>query len=271
MQEEAFSVENRLATISGYCFGSGTKTVVAFHGFGLDARNLKKLALAFHPTYRTIAIDLFFHGNSAWRLGNKPIRKSDWYSLFEGIIQYFNLDRFALAGFSLGGKVALVTYEKYFSKIDHLYLIAPDGIRTNFWYSLATYPPMFRMAFKSLIAHPNVFYNLTKILNSFGLVSKSLVRFANWQMAEASNRQKIYQTWVVYRKLWSDPVKIKNRIRLEETPTWLFVGKFDTIIQPDKLESFVTGLPTARFILLECGHQQMMDVTAAYLEGESSK
>ena len=72
-------------------------------------------------------------------IGKKPLRN---------LCKETGVQNFSLAGFSLGGKFALATLEAFPEKTKGIILLAPDGIKTSFWYSLATYPAFFSKNFQ---------------------------------------------------------------------------------------------------------------------------
>ncbi len=129
--------------------GTGRKAMITFHGFGQTGLDMQPVAQAMAPEYTTYHVDIFFHGSSYWHSDIEYLAKPEWIRIFSALMDKERIDRFSLAAFSMGGKFALTTIEFLASRIDEVYLIAPDGIRTSPWYSLATYPMYVRQYFRS--------------------------------------------------------------------------------------------------------------------------
>src|SRR5688572_1861817 len=152
--------------------GNGEIHLLVFHGFGQDLSVFDFLARSLKQDYTFYIFDLYFHGKSKWAYDERPLEKSEWKETIALFLAQNNIDVFHVAGFSLGGKFALATLEAFPNKIKKMFLIAPDGIKTSFWYSLATYPVLLRKIFKSMILHPNRFTRLTQLLTRAKLVDQ---------------------------------------------------------------------------------------------------
>jgi pimeloyl-ACP methyl ester carboxylesterase len=174
------------------------------------------------------------------------------------------IDRFSVGGFSLGGKFALATLELFSEKINQVFLIAPDGIKTSFWYSLATYPIFLRKFFKSMIFHPQRFLAIAGFLQRNGLVDKGLIRFAEYQMNTEEKRYRVYFSWVVFRHLTFDLGKIALLLNKNGIQLTVIVGKFDKVIEPGNIKAFLNKVEKKRFEILESGHTGLINQSWEY-------
>ena len=79
--------------------------LLLLHGFGNEAHLWDDLAPLIAPYYRVLAVDLRGHGDSSW----DPERRYDVDSMvedLEALTESLSIDRLALIGFSMGGRVA---------------------------------------------------------------------------------------------------------------------------------------------------------------------
>src|SRR5690606_39104218 len=129
--------------------GNGKHPLLVFHGFGQDHTLYVPLLRSLSAKYTLYIVDLFFHGKSEWNEGERPLEKSAWAGIMKVLLQEQNISRFSILAYSLGGKFALAMLEEFPDRIEKLFLVAPDGIKTSFWYSMATYPKGFRALFRS--------------------------------------------------------------------------------------------------------------------------
>ncbi len=228
-----------------------------FHGFGQDNNAFQSWAEILKDKYTLYSFDLFFHGQSTWA-SREAVEKNDWKEIIDQFLQKENIAEFEVVGFSMGGKFAIATLEAFPDQIKKMTLLAPDGIKTSFWYSLATYPIAIRALFKSMILHPNRLYRITKALRSLGLVDKGLLRFAESQMDTEEKRRRVYFSWVYFRHLKSDLDLIASLLNDKQIPFTLIVGQHDKVIQAKNMEGFVQKIKSKRFEVIEAGHNDLI-------------
>ena len=175
------------------------------------------------------------------------------------------ITRFTILGYSLGSKLALASIEKFPSYIERAILIAPDGIRTNFWYGLATYPHLLRKYFKSIIIKPASFFKIMTAMNRLRLIDKGVLKFAASQMNTVRKRRKVYYTWVIFRRMTFDLKKIASIINEHEIAVQMYMGTHDKIITPARTSAFLKALKNKELKLLNTGHNSILKKVAAEL------
>src|ERR1700741_969757 len=117
--------------------GSGKHPVFCLHGYGETTDSFKFLESGLPGSFQLIAIDLPFHGNTDWKEGlNFSI--FDLVEIIDGILQQQKIEgqQFSLIGYSMGGRVALHLIQQIPERIKKVVLLAPDGMKVNFWYWL---------------------------------------------------------------------------------------------------------------------------------------
>lgn len=241
-----------------YRFGTGERIFIAFHGFGQSGLLYKGMAEAMGEGVTIYSFDLPFHGKSYWTAGESPLEKSLWKEVIENFLEAKSIDRFSIVGFSLGGKFALATLEILPEKIEEVILIAPDGIKTNFWYGLATYPVILRRYFKSLIIKPSSFFRIISTMNKLKLMDKGILRFAGGQMNTIRSRRKVYYSWVVLRNINFNIKALAEIINQHQIPLSIYIGSFDKIITASNLDHFLKLLNNCKFKILNTGHNSLV-------------
>lgn len=205
--------------------GNGKHPLLVFHGFGQDHTLYVPLLKSLSPRYTLYIVDLFFHGKSEWNEGEQPLEKKTWNNIVQVLLHDNNITSFSILAYSLGGKFALATVEGFPDRVKKLFLLAPDGIKTSFWYSMATYPEAFRRFFKSMILRHDRFLWIANKLNASNLVDKGLIRFADYQMNSEDKRKRVYYSWVVFRHLTFDLRKIGRLVNQNHIRLIMIVGK----------------------------------------------
>lgn len=234
--------------------GTGKKNLLLFHGFGQDHQAFKKIEEQIQQEYTIYSFDIFFHGLSQWNKGEQPLEKFFWKDLVAEFLKIYEIQSFSLLGFSMGGKFALAILEAFPERTDRIFLLAPDGIKTNFWYSLATYPTAFRKIFKSMIHQPQRFKAIENFAVTIGLIDKGIVRFIESQMDTPEKRSRVYHAWVVFRHLKFDMKEIAATMNSNKIKVLVIVGKYDKIITTENMDHLVKKLNDYRLEILETGH-----------------
>jgi len=238
--------------------GTGSEVVFAFHGFGQSREIFNPLPDELEKEITLYSFDLFFHGKSEWGYGEIPVSKEFWKALIENFLNAHNIENFALVGFSLGARFALTTYENFAARVNHLFLLAPDGLTPNIWYELVTSSIPGRKLFKRLIAKSKLFFTLAGLLGNLKLLDQRLLRFAESQMKSHSKRNQVYNSWVTFRKLSVNPKVLQKLTQRYPNTITIVLGQHDTVITP----KIINGIPvnTFRILILETGHNRLIPI-----------
>jgi pimeloyl-ACP methyl ester carboxylesterase len=224
---------------------TGDRPLLMFHGYGQDSSVFKGI--------EGYSIDLFFHGQSIWNKGEEPLEKAEWKSIISDFLDQNKIKEFSVIGFSMGARFALATLEAFPDRVKEIILLAPDGIKTSFWYSLATYPIAFRKFFKSMIANHARFLRIARTSKKLGLIDNGILRFVETQMNSEEKRERVYYSWVVFRHLKFDVKKIAAMISQHNIKIRLYVGKYDKIITAKNMKRF-----TSEIQIVDAGHNDLI-------------
>ena len=245
--------------------GSGPKSLLLFHGFGQNHQIFDSWDASLSNVYTRYTFDIFFHGESEWTLHDYAIEKEDWKSIMDLFFKTNNMERISLCGFSMGGKFVLATLESFPEKVDDIFLLAPDGIKTSFWYSLATYPTAFRNLFKSMIDRPNRFHAIARFVSSIGLIDKGILRFVESQMDTKEKRQRVYSSWVIFRHFKFGMTGIAKIINENHIHVTMIVGKYDKIITAQNMNLLLSELKNFNLKILETGHNGIIAASTSLI------
>ena len=251
--------------------GNGPKILLAFHGFGQDSLYYRPVAEALNSQFTIFSFDLFFHGKSWLSKAQTPLTKELLANLLTRFLETENIKKFSVAGFSMGGKFALATLEQFPDRIHSFYLIAPDGIKTSFWYNVATYPGWLNGIFKRTVVKPQPFFRLVGTLGRFKLMHPGILRFAAHQMNSPAKRLKIYKSWTGFRLLVFDINKVISLLNTTGIPTVIFLGTFDQIITAEGLKFFTKALNNCQVITLKTGHTHLLAEVGVYLNRQNQE
>jgi pimeloyl-ACP methyl ester carboxylesterase len=238
--------------------GHGPENMLLFHGFGQDHHAFDTWTAALANTHTLYIVDLYYHGQSTWSSPDTPIQKADWRAILELFFAQHPVERFSIAGYSIGARFALATAEAFPERTTTVFLIAPDGITGNTWYSLATGAPPARRLFYSMIAHPGRFLSAAQALRSMRLVPANLVKFASYHMSTEERRHRVYAAWVVFRRLTFSLRALAARLNAYRVGVVMIVGKHDPVIRAEGMPRFLRLVQRHHLATLDAGHSGLI-------------
>lgn len=258
---ERLHLPYKASSLSYIRFGSGPNPAFCFHGYGEEAGSFAFLEKYAGNQYTFFAIDLPFHGKTEWKEGyNCSI--NNMQEIIGKILNANDQQRvtgnlkLALIGYSLGGRVALALYERMSTQIERLVLLAPDGLKVNFWYWLSTQTWIGNKLFSFTMKHPKWFFAFLKLLNNLKLVNASIFKFVNYYIGDKEVRRLLYARWTTLRKLKPDLKKIKSLVNDSKTKIRLVYGQHDRIILSSVGEKFKKGIEdNCTIVVIHSGHQ----------------
>lgn len=250
----SFFISYKQSSIHCFRWGEAKDILLCLHGFGETAESFTSLARQLEHRYTIIAIDMPLHGKTIWKEGMTCTPED-----IIGIIDHIpgvKHQRFSLAGYSMGGRVALSVYGQITKRIQQLILLAPDGIKINFWYWLATQTFYGNRLFRYFMKQPGIFLSATRLLKKSGLINLGVYNYVHQYLNVAENREQLYTIWTTYRKCKPPVNTIRKQIKMNNTSVLLIYGKYDRIIRYSTGKQFSKGLGESCTIhILECGHR----------------
>lgn len=242
--------------------GRGDKRLVCFHGYGETAGSFAFLESAVGEEFTLIAIDLPFHGQTEWQEG-LFFSPKDLSVIIEEIERSTGdpgSRPLFLLGFSLGSRIVLSLLERQPERTGKIILLAPDGLKVNVWYWLATRTRAGNRLFRWTMQHPRWFSLLLTTGRRLGLINPGRYKFASHYMLEPGLREELYRRWTVMRSFNPDLTPIKSLIMTREIPVRLLYGKYDGIIMPRSGERFRQGIdPWCHLSILNAGHRLLQE------------
>jgi pimeloyl-ACP methyl ester carboxylesterase len=206
--------------------------------------------------YTILAIDLPFHGETIWRSGEASGK--DLAAIIHELLirEKFDNSKIELLGFSLGGRIALTLFQEMPERISRLVLLAPDGLKMNFWYWLPTQTLMGNRLFKWTMKHPGWFLGMLKFGNRLELINQSIYKFVEYYIHDEPARQELYDRWTSMSKCRPNLDKIRKQLIQHAPELRLLYGKYDRIILTGPAFRFLRKADQhTRIEILDCGHQ----------------
>lgn len=251
-------------------FGDGEEHLICFHGFGGKATDFQIFWPALEKRFRITSINLLGHQNSRYpanRISSNQITAPEFKDLFQQFLHKLNIDTFSLMGYSLGGKIALLLVQFFPNQVRNIYLLAPDGIKPNFWYDVATKTALGNNLYPIIISHPSYILKPLRFITKLGLVPKSLAKFVQHNLAKKSRRELVYKSWMIHKNLSPTTSIIKKSIIQSNVHVFLFYGLYDKVIPYKQGNRFAKAIfQSQNVFILKTGHNLLQQETLKKLK-----
>jgi pimeloyl-ACP methyl ester carboxylesterase len=252
------------STFHYHQYGNGPKLLFCFHGYGRDGQTFYFFDRMLGNQYTVIAIDLPFHGLTEW---DKELTFHPNYLI--QVIQQIRAslqkekEKFSLLGFSMGGRIALHLTQVLHKHIDKLVLIAPDGLKFNFWNFVATQTWLGNKLLNYTVNHPGWFLKILTFAEKTKLANRSITSFVHYYMDDEQQRLTLYRRWTTMRMFQPKLHKIKRLINRQKLKVRMMFGRYDNIIQLKGGEKFYNGIQeNASLKVVDLGHNLLNEGNA---------
>lgn len=248
-----------LGKIHYYEYGTGTRPMLAFHGYGMTGRQFEVLQKSILSQYRVYSFDHFFHGQT--QLENwteQQILAGMPKAMIRGYLQeWFKLhgrQRISLMGYSIGANLALVLIEDYADLIDEVVLIAPDGLSVYQGFNFLMHQPVGKLLFKTVTKSKWLAPSVLKSLKKVKFIDDSLYKIAYNEMDTPQKRLDVYYTLNHIKQLQPNAVKVTELINQHGIKCHLVFGQQDMLFPKSAAMPFINRLNAPHVHELPMGH-----------------
>lgn len=233
-------------------FGKGEKLLIALHGFADESSLFLKLENSLKEKYTIYSIDLPFHGLTQW--GKNNFDRKDISAIFRIILEKENKDRLDLMGYSLGGRIVQKMLFEWIDRLETIYLIAPDGLATKWFFNVNLMPRWFKSFVKWLLSKPDWFIRMIKRFYRWGWISRFIYNFAYYHIHTKEKRERIFCTWHSLEHFRLYPGKVKKLLKKYPIPVYIYLGTRDEVIPQSVGKILGTNMTNVQVFEIEEGH-----------------
>jgi pimeloyl-ACP methyl ester carboxylesterase len=238
--------------------GSG-EPVLLLHGSGPGVSgfaNWQHTIPALAKEFRVLAPDIVGYGATA-RPDGIVYSLRTWTDHVLAFADALGIERFALVGNSLGGRISLALAEEHPERVRRMVLMGSPGVGMTVTEGL-----------KALRAYEPSMENMRALLLDYFAVDPSIITDELVRIRyEAS-----VETWDAYRSMFFDPRHRGNELGIAEeqvrgiaTPALLVHGREDKVVPPAVSWTMVNLLPDADLhVFARCGHWTQIERAAEF-------
>lgn len=227
-----------LGTVHYHKYGTGTKPLLAFHGYGMTGKQFNVLERSILNDYKVYGFDHFFHGESRlenWTeqqiLAGMPKQMVRLY--LEEWFKVYGRQRISLMAYSIGANFVLALLEDYAEWIDEVILMAPDGLAGYEGFKFLQHHTVGRMLFKNITKSNWIAPSVLKALKRVKVIDDSLYTIAYNEIDTPKKREDVFYTLNLIRFLQPDLKKVTEQINKYQIKCTLIFGK-DDLLFPQK-------------------------------------
>ncbi len=248
--------------------GVGKRVVIAFHGFTKNSKDYLLFENFCKEKYTIYAIDLFYHGKTTFNSKDwRSFTKLQLKNIFENFLLKIKAERFEVIGYSMGGRLALFLMEQFSSRIDHIYLLAPDGLKINFWNWLVTSTKAGKGIYGLTISNPGIVYGISNTGKKLNLLPAAINKFLNINFKTKGMRLRVYRVWQLYRFITFKQHELKKIILNNNLKMDLVIGHKDPVVAPKMVKDFAKYVgPNVSLHTIKAGHDLFRPHVIEYLK-----
>lgn len=248
-------------------FGFGPEPVLAFHGFSRTLQDYAVYENFCSDQYTIYAVDLFYHGKS--KIDGRKLKsfsKDALRELLQEFTAHLQLKRFSVIGYSMGGRIALFFLEQFPDQLNHLYLLAPDGLKNNFWHWLVTNTTTGKVIYGFTIKNSAWVGKVANAGIKMKVLPPKIDKFLALNFGTAGTRLRVYRVWKLYQHIDFDHKKLAKIVKHHQLPVDLVIGKKDPVISPALCKALQKTLgPDCTLHVIDAGHDLFKPHALEYL------
>jgi pimeloyl-ACP methyl ester carboxylesterase len=240
--------------------GRGKKLLLAMHGYGNDASMYNCMEALLGDEYTIVSLDMPYHGGSKW-----PDRRvwtiAELKTLVKLLLEQYEVEQLSLMGYSMGGRVCLKIAEIMPECVEHVVLLASDGLTFNSFYYFVTNTTLGKGIFESFLRSPQKYMSVVNFARRRNWLDESRYKFASRYLDTEDSRKFLNNVWPAMRHILPDYNRLSEAITEYSIPIFIFMGKHDRVIPVKLAHKFNTRISTAQVHVLDKGHRVLDDET----------
>jgi pimeloyl-ACP methyl ester carboxylesterase len=227
-----------------FCDQGEGPVLLLLHGFTASLHTWNGWVDALKDKYRIIRLDILGFGLTG-PSKTKTYSRDDWVKFIDNFVKSINVDKFSIAGNSLGGYIAWNYALDYPQKVDKLILIDPIGYPQDapFLLDLACFPVVGEMG-KLMMPRLIVKMCLKDVYGDKTLVTEELVDLY-FALASRPGAREAYIDIFRMMKAASTRPDIGDRIKYISRPTMIMWGESDRWVPIKLLDRWTQDVPHA--------------------------
>lgn len=232
------------------------------HGYRDTAETMLPLAQNFaEKGYEVVIFDLPLHGTSTW---HKPLYAAADVAATILLILKKSNKPFSLLGYSLGGRLALVSLPllaQAQKTPENVWLLAPAGCPQNALHYYIEMPLFLKKAIQYIADSSRILVHCARFLYNIKLLGKFELAFAERQLGSPDERKLVFMWWQSLSYLLLDFGRINKIIKANKIQILMFFGNNDVVLPQKSAAFFQKNLLYSSVEIHDATHRSILKST----------
>ncbi len=236
-----------------YLEGGKGETLLLVHGFGGDKDNWTRMAKYLTSNFRVIAPDLPGFGESD-RKDTENYNIQNQTTRLEDFAKKLGIERFHLAGNSMGGWISAWYAVRYPQKVISLILINSAGVTSP---EKSEHAINIAKGYNALLVNNVDDYD--RLIKFIFVNPPYIPGPLKKHFAAAAVRNRAFNERI-YDHISKEKLGLESHLKKITAPTFIVWGDTDRVIHPSSVGVFAGGIANSKSLIFEkCGHLPMLE------------
>lgn len=150
--------------------------------------------------------------------------------MLEKLLTKEKVDEFHWVAYSQGGRFTLSAFPAFAHRVKSMFLIAPDGMDDNNFYSWSQRQWWTRKLFRRWVRKPEELMSISRGLAKVKIIHPKLVDFLDFYTSDPEKFEMAYKTWSAFRNLRPSNEEVKQTLDEHDINFNMIIGEHDRII-----------------------------------------
>lgn len=215
-----------------YKFGTGTKNMLCFHGYGMHGKQFKVVEEPLGNQYTFYGFDLFFHKETKLKdqsleVVKRGISKRELSKLFLSFCQKNDISTFSILAYSMGSHFATSLVEEIPEQIDEVFIAAPSSLKPGKFLRFLSGNKVGNKLLERLALSDNGMTNLLSILKKTKIIDQQAHDILLKEVATSELRFSFYACTIYLRFLNIDAQKFIDKLNQHQIKSIFIFGERD--------------------------------------------
>ena len=264
--------ENALVKLHYYKFGTGTQTMLCFHGYGMHGKQFISLEPVHLNNSNVLTTNLFFHKetklhNQSLAAVKDPITKKAFAELIAEFCAFENINRFSVIGYSMGSHFATVVVEEMGNRVDEYIVAAPSSINPGMLIRAFSKYKLGNKLLERFTQSEKALINVLNFSKRLGLIDDVGRNILYKEIDTPELRFNLYASFTYLRLFETDENKLISTLINQNIRSIFIFGKRDAMYPPHIGTKFLKKPPKAEVVILDKNHEMIDKDFVAALAG----
>jgi pimeloyl-ACP methyl ester carboxylesterase len=254
--------ENQFVKLHYYKFGTGTKHMLCFHGFGMHGEQFKLVVEQLGHQYTFWGFDLFFHKGTQLKDQSlttikKGLQKKELASMIAAFCKHEGIESFSVIGYSMGSHYATAIVEELPLMINEYIIAAPSSINPGAMIRFFGKNKAGNKLLEKLMLSEKAMINIISFCKLLRLIDAKGRDILHKEVVTYELRFALYACFTYLRLLETDEEKLIQLLTAHKIKSIFIFGRYDKMYLPAIGKAFFAKYKHGEVLVLDENHEMI--------------